>query len=95
MEPARKLDHPRIWDRPSSGAPKPPQPERINRNAFWVKVDGRFTRGRSRQAQSVFPSPLRRRCGSSLGWTEFSVPADEGASSGWMDTPHAQSLSTW
>ena len=29
MEPARKLDQPRIWDRPSSGAPKPPQPERI------------------------------------------------------------------
>jgi len=29
MEPARKFDQPPIWDRPSSGAPKPPQPERI------------------------------------------------------------------
>ncbi len=29
MEPARKLDQPRTWDRPSSAVPKPPQPERI------------------------------------------------------------------
>jgi len=29
MESVRKLDQPRTWDRPSSGAPKPPQPERI------------------------------------------------------------------
>ncbi|HKC93006.1 MAG TPA: hypothetical protein VKB81_03195 [Nitrospira sp.] len=29
MEPARKLDQPRIWDSPSTGAPKPREPERI------------------------------------------------------------------
>lgn len=29
MQPARKFDQPRTWDSPSSGVPKPPQPERI------------------------------------------------------------------
>jgi hypothetical protein len=29
MEPAKKLDQPRTWDSPASGAPKSPQPKRI------------------------------------------------------------------
>lgn len=29
MEPARKLDYPQDWNRPSSGAPKPSKPEHI------------------------------------------------------------------
>jgi hypothetical protein len=29
MEPARNLDQPRTWSSPSSGAAKPPEPERI------------------------------------------------------------------
>ena len=29
MEPTRKLDQLRTWDRPSSTVPKPPEPERI------------------------------------------------------------------
>jgi len=39
----------------------------LNRNAFWVKVDGRFSRGRSRRAKSFSTSQLRRLCGSSIG----------------------------
>ena len=29
MEPARRLDQPRTWDRPSSAVPKRPEPERL------------------------------------------------------------------
>ncbi|MGE3978753.1 MAG: hypothetical protein AB7F94_14360 [Nitrospira sp.] len=29
MEPARKLDYPQDWNKPSSGAPKPSKPDHV------------------------------------------------------------------